>query len=96
MVIDNKMVNNLAELAKLHFNEREKVELQQDLQSMIAFVEKLNEIDTTGVAPQLHMSNEINVLREDEVNGSIDRNLALKNVPQSDGVYIKVPKVITK
>lgn len=96
MVIDNQMVNNLAELAKLHFNEQEKVELQKDLQSMIAFVEKLNEIDTTGVAPQLHMSNEMNVLREDEVKGSIDRNLALKNVPQSDGVYIKVPKVISK
>jgi aspartyl-tRNA(Asn)/glutamyl-tRNA(Gln) amidotransferase subunit C len=61
---------------------------------MIAFVEKLNELDTTGVEPLLHMTDEINVLREDQVNGSITREEALKNAPEHDGQFFKVPKVI--
>ena len=63
---------------------------------MIAFVEKLNELDTTGVEPMLHMSDETNVLREDEVKGSITREDALKNAPLHDEQFFKVPKVIRK
>ena len=70
--------------------------MQTDLQRMIRFVEKLNELDTTGVAPLLHMSDGINVLRDDEVEGSITRAEALQNAPQQDGVFFKVPKVIKR
>jgi aspartyl-tRNA(Asn)/glutamyl-tRNA(Gln) amidotransferase subunit C len=63
---------------------------------MIAFVEKLNELDTTGVAPLLHMSDNINVLREDDVKGSISREEGLKNAPLHDNEFFKVPKVIKK
>jgi aspartyl-tRNA(Asn)/glutamyl-tRNA(Gln) amidotransferase subunit C len=63
---------------------------------MIAFVEKLNELDTTGVAPLLHMSDNVNILREDEVKGSINRQTALKNAPLHDEQFFKVPKVIKK
>ena len=63
---------------------------------MIAFVEKLNELDTTGVEPLLHMSDEANVLREDEVKGSISREEALKNAPEHDEQFFKVPKVIRR
>ena len=63
---------------------------------MIAFVEKLNELDTTGVEPLLHMSDEINVLRQDEIKGSISREDALKNAPLHDEQFFKVPKVIRK
>jgi len=63
---------------------------------MIAFVEKLNELDTTGVEPLLHMSDEINVLRQDEIKGSISREDALKNAPVHDEQFFKVPKVIRK
>ena len=63
---------------------------------MIAFVEKLNELDLEDVEPLLHMSDEINVLREDEVKGSISREEALKNAPQHDEQFFKVPKVIKK
>ena len=90
------MVDELAHLARLHFSEEEKIEIQQDLQLMIAFVEKLKEVDTTGIEPQLHMSSEVNVLREDQVKGSISLELALKNAPLTDGVFFKVPKVIRK
>ncbi|HWB26615.1 MAG TPA: Asp-tRNA(Asn)/Glu-tRNA(Gln) amidotransferase subunit GatC [Chitinophagaceae bacterium] len=96
MKVDNAMIDNLAHLARLEFSDEEKAELQKDLQSMIAFVEKLNEIDTTGVKPLLHMSSEINVLREDEVKNSITHEEALLNAPVPDKVYFKVPKVIKK
>jgi len=90
------MVDKLAHLARLQFSALEKEEIKNDLQKMIQFVEKLNEVDTTGIAPLLHMSDSINVLREDEVKGSIDRLEGLKNAPHQDGTFFKVPKVIKK
>jgi len=63
---------------------------------MIAFVEKLNELDLNDVEPLLHMSDRINVLREDEIKGSVDRETALKNAPLHDDKFFKVPKVIKK
>ena len=90
------MVDKLAHLARLQFSETEKSSIKQDLQKMIAFVEKLNELDTTGVAPLLHMSNNVNVLREDEVKGSVSSTEGLKNAPFHDDQFFKVPKVIKK
>lgn len=63
---------------------------------MIGFVEKLNELNLEGVEPQLFMSDEVNVLRNDEVKGSISRDEALKNAPLHDGQFFKVPKAIIK
>ena len=63
---------------------------------MIGFVEKLNEVNTDGVEPLLHMTSEINILREDEVKGSVSREDALKNAPLKDEQFFKVPKVIRK
>ncbi len=96
MEVNDEMVDKLANLAKLQFNASEKQAIKTDLQKMIQFVEKLNELDTTGVEPLLHMSDGVNVLREDEVKGSIAREEALKNAPLQDGVFFKVPKVIKK
>ena len=61
---------------------------------MIGFVEKLNELDLENVEPLLHMSGEVNVLREDEIEGSVSRSEALKNAPLHDEQFFKVPKVI--
>ncbi len=63
---------------------------------MISFVDKLNELNTDGVEPVLHMSDGSNVFREDEVRGSISREEGLTNAPSTDGVFFKVPKVIKK
>ena len=90
------MIEKLAHLARLEFNDDEKEEIKHDLQRMIAFVEKLNELNLEGVEPLLHMSDEKNVLREDEVEGSISREEALKNAPLHDEQFFKVPKVIKK
>jgi aspartyl-tRNA(Asn)/glutamyl-tRNA(Gln) amidotransferase subunit C len=96
MEVNDEMVDKLAHLARLQFNDTEKIAIKTDLQRMIQFVEKLNELDTTGVEPLLHMSDGVNVLREDEVKGSIERTEGLKNAPIQDGVFFKVPKVIKK
>ena len=96
MEVNDEMVDKLANLARLQFNDLGKQSIKMDLQKMIQFVEKLNELDTTGVQPLLHMSDNVNVLREDEVNGSIERSEGLKNAPVQDGVFFKVPKVIKK
>ncbi|MBI1341446.1 MAG: Asp-tRNA(Asn)/Glu-tRNA(Gln) amidotransferase subunit GatC [Terrimonas sp.] len=94
MEINDELVDKLAHLSRLSFKKEEKQEIKQDLQKIIQFVEKLNELDTTGVEPLLHMSEEINVLRDDEVRDSISRETALKNAPLHDEQYFKVPKVI--
>ena len=96
MEVNDALVDKLAQLARLKFEASEKEEIKNDLQKMIAFVEKLNELDTTGVEPLLHMTDEVNVLREDEVMGSITRESALKNAPLHDEKFFKVPKVIRK
>lgn len=96
MEVNDAMIESLADLARLHFNEEEKKEIKSDLQRMIAFIDKLNELNTEGVEPALHMSDEINVFREDEIRGSISREEGLKNAPETDGVFFKVPKVIKK
>ena len=96
MEVNDALINNLAQLARLEFNDAEKDEIKNDLQKMIAFIDKLNELDTTGVEPLLHMSENVNVLREDEVKGSISREDALKNAPIHNDQFFKVPKVIKK
>jgi aspartyl-tRNA(Asn)/glutamyl-tRNA(Gln) amidotransferase subunit C len=94
MEVNDALIDNLSNLARLEFNAEEKEGIKKDLQRMIHFVEKLGELDTSGVEPLLHMSHEMNVLREDELQGSISRAQALENAPLTDGVYFKVPKVI--
>jgi aspartyl-tRNA(Asn)/glutamyl-tRNA(Gln) amidotransferase subunit C len=96
MEINDSTVEKLAHLAKLSFTEAEKQEIKGDLQRMISFVEKLDELDLDAVEPLLHMSDEVNVLRDDEVKGSVSREQALKNAPLHDKEFFKVPKVIRK
>jgi aspartyl-tRNA(Asn)/glutamyl-tRNA(Gln) amidotransferase subunit C len=96
MEVNDDLIEKLARLSRLRFNDTEKVEIRNDLQRMIGFVEKLNELNLEGVEPLLHMSEEVNILREDKVEGSISREDALKNAPYHDEQFFKVPKVIRK
>lgn len=96
MEVTDALVEKLAHLSRLQFNKQEKVDIKKDLQNMIVFVEKLNELDLDGIEPMLFMSDEVNVLREDEINGSVSREEALKNAPLHDKQFFKVPKVIKK
>ncbi len=96
MEVTTATIDKLAHLARLHFADDEKEAYKADLQNMIAFVEKLQEVDTTGIEPLLHMGDSTNGLREDIVQGSVLREEALLNSPVKDKQYFKVPKVIKK
>ena len=96
MDVNEELVSHLANLSRLHFSEDEKKEIREDLQRMISFVEKLNELNTDGLEPVLHMSTEVNRLRKDEVKGSVTVEEALSNARDSYGHFFTVPKVIRK
>lgn len=96
MSVDNNTVDKIAELAKLQFDDTAKEEIKADLNKMLDFVDKLNELDTDNVEPLIYMLDEEQVMREDEVKGQVSQQDALKNAPDKDSDYIKVPKVIKK
>lgn len=92
--IDIKTVEEVAHLARLEFNEEGKAEILNDMNRMLAFVDKLNEMDTTNVSPLIYMTDEQNVMRDDEPQQTLNQKEALKNAPKKDSDYFKVPKVI--
>ena len=94
MKIDSKTVQNIAHLSRLHLTEEEENEMQNDLNNIIDWIEKLNELNTEGIQPLLSMSDNKNILREDVTKEHISHYEALKNVPKKDSDYIRVPKVI--
>ena len=96
MEITDQTIQKLAILSRLSFSETEMVELRSDLQNMLQFVHKLNELDTSGVEPLLHMTQNNNVYRVDEVKTDFTRETGLKNATLKDEVFFKVPKVIKK
>lgn len=90
------MLNKLARLANLRFNEDEKSAIKTDLQNMIAFIQKMEEVDTTGVEPLLHMSSTENTWRADVVKDSCSREDALKNSANHNDQFFMVPAMIKK
>ncbi|MFT4970333.1 MAG: aspartyl-tRNA(Asn)/glutamyl-tRNA(Gln) amidotransferase subunit C [Chitinophagales bacterium] len=96
MKIDENLINRLAELAKLEFDESDAKEIQINLGSILDLVEKLQEVDTEGVEPLVYMNENVGVFREDEVKQVISKEEGLRNAPNKDSDYIKVPKVISK
>lgn len=84
----------VAHLARLEFKENEIERFRDDLNNILSFIEKLQEVDTEGVEPLYQVNNLENVLRKDLVRDSLDRDLAIKNAPQKDEGMIIVPKVV--
>jgi aspartyl-tRNA(Asn)/glutamyl-tRNA(Gln) amidotransferase subunit C len=96
MQVDDALIDKLSKLAMLQFNDEEREEIKSDLEKMIGFVDKLKELDTTGVEPLLHMSDNADILREDVPGNMVNREDAFRNAPVHDQQYFKVPKVIKK
>jgi aspartyl-tRNA(Asn)/glutamyl-tRNA(Gln) amidotransferase subunit C len=96
MEINEALLDHIANLSKLSFEGSEKDAIRQDLQRMIAFVDKLSELDTTGVEPLIFMSNEVNRLRDDSTEQSVSHEEALRNAPKKDSDYFRIPKVLDK
>lgn len=96
MKIDNATVDKLADLAKLEFDKESKKNIITDLNRILSFIEKLNELDTDNVEPLIYMTDEVNILRDDITKQDVTQHDALKNAPKHDSDYFKMPKVIGK
>ena len=96
MIIDKDTVDKIAHLARLELSAGETEAMIVDMNKILGFMDKLNEIDTTGVAPLVYMTDEVNVFREDVVKEEITHREALLNAPKHDEDYFLVAKVIER
>lgn len=94
MKVTDELIEKIAGLAKLEFDISSKEEIKKDLERILAFVEKLSEVNTDNVEPLVYLTEEAPLLREDAAVQTISRQEALKNAPRHDSDYFKMPKVI--
>ena len=96
MAVSLKEVEKIAFLARLKLSDTEKDSMTKQLNIILEYMNKLNEVDTSNVEPLSHPFDLINVYREDERKKSLPVDKALQNAPDRSGCYFKVPKVINK
>ncbi len=94
MKVDSEALHKIAHLARLDIHPDEETDLLNSLNGVLDWMEQLNEVDTTGVEPLIHLSPEVNVLRPDVVGQHLSRQQALANAPQHTDEFFEVPKVI--
>ena len=94
--IDDRLIRLIAQLAKLEFSAGALKKIKKDLKNILAFVEKLNDINTTKIDPLIYVNEEITVSREDEIKEVYSQANVLKNAPEKDSDYFKVPTVLKK
>ena len=91
-IISDEPIEYVGILAKLELSDEEKEQAKKDMGSMLDYIDKLNELDTTGVEPMSHVFPVNNVFREDVVTNGDDRDNILANAPEEkDGAFV-VPK----
>jgi aspartyl-tRNA(Asn)/glutamyl-tRNA(Gln) amidotransferase subunit C len=96
MDINKEMIERLSDLAKLDFTEPEKENIMKDMNRVLAYCEKLNEVNTDGVEPLIFMSDHVNLLRNDEPQTLYSKVDALRNAPSKDSDFFRVPKFMGK
>lgn len=94
MQIDNQLILNLENLARLELAPEERELLRGGLNNILGMIEKLNELDTSQVEPLVYINDEVNRLRADEVRHQVSQTETFKNAPLHDGTFFKVPKVL--
>jgi aspartyl-tRNA(Asn)/glutamyl-tRNA(Gln) amidotransferase subunit C len=94
MHIDSETLQKIAHLARLELNPTEEKEIQKKMEGVLNWMQQLNEVDTTNVAPLTHMTLEINALRNDQPLITISTQEALSNAPQHNQQYFQVKKVM--
>ncbi|MFB3893517.1 MAG: Asp-tRNA(Asn)/Glu-tRNA(Gln) amidotransferase subunit GatC [Phycisphaerae bacterium] len=92
--IDEKLVRHIGKLSRIELSDEQVRMFAGQLAGILAYVDKLQELDTTGVEPMAHAVELSNVLAEDSPGASLSPEQALANAPQRDGNFFKVPKVI--
>lgn len=101
MKVTDKDVAYVAELANLELTPEESVRMLHDLNSILGYIDRLNELDTDKVAPMAQVAGRSgsDASREDVRYGlrpSLPHETALKNAPETDGTFFEVPKVIER
>ena len=94
MEINDELLSKLATLARLNIDDSKREKMKKDLSEIISWMEKLKEVDTTGVEPLTNMSQEVNRSREDTSGKTMERSKALENAPLHDDRFFRVPKVL--
>lgn len=92
-MITIKDVEHVAKLAKLQLSEEEKEKFTKQLGDVLKYVEQMNEVDTTGVKPMAHAFDFVNVMREDEVVHEQTKDELMKNAPEEENGFFRVPKI---
>ena len=106
-MVSNKDVSYVAELANLDLTTEERTRMLKDLNSILGYIDRLSELDTTDVEPMAQVASRYAELKDetggfryamraDELRPCLPREDALKNAPVTDGVFFKVPKVIER
>lgn len=94
MKLNKEKVKKLAHLARLEFSEQELDLMMNDLDKMLAFVDRINELDLEEVEPLVYMNPEVDKMREDVAKLDISKDEALRNAPDRDTDYFRVPRVL--
>lgn len=94
MSITTKDVEHVANLARLELSEQEKEQFAGQLNAILKYAEKLNELNTDDVEPTSHVLPVYNVMREDAVRESVSNETALRNAPDDEDGQFKVPAVL--
>ena len=94
MIIDDKLIAYLENLSYLTLSGEEKTRLAGDLEEILGYMAKLGELDTAGAPERSHPFDDVNALREDEVQPSLDRELVLRNAPSSDAGMFRAPMTV--
>ena len=93
-IIDENMVRHVATLARLKLSDAEVARFVDELSAILGYIDQLNEVDTSDVAPTFHALPVVNVLREDELGESLPVAAALANAPDRWGDFFRVPRVL--
>lgn len=96
MTIDKQTIYKVADLARIAIKEEEIDVLTNEMNKILTFMEKLNELDTTGVKPLVYMNEEVNIWREDIAKHEISVADGLKNAAKHNESFFFVPKIIEK
>ena len=94
MKITTEEAQKIALLSRLSFADEDLEKMRDSMNSILTYMEELNQYDTTDVAPTVHAVEQYNVMREDVPHQSLTNEEALMNAPEKEDGYFKVPKII--
>jgi aspartyl-tRNA(Asn)/glutamyl-tRNA(Gln) amidotransferase subunit C len=94
MKITMKEVEHVARLARLELTDEEKERMRAQLDSILTYIDKLNELDTSAVEPTSHVLPMMNIFRDDEVRPSLSQEETLANAPDRQDLFFRVPRIL--